>query len=145
MSLKDISGPRAGREAGESVAVHIDRALASLGEAETNLRNLQSSRLPEMASALAMAASDLDSLRLSLSASDSPPQQGKRIGAALRDRMKKLGYASSRVCALYGAARAFHAGLALIRRSEAGAYDARGEICRTNAGCLLPHRLETKG
>jgi hypothetical protein len=145
MNLKDISGPRAGREAAESVAVQIDRALASLDEAETNLRNLRSSHLAEMASALATAASDLDALRLSLSASDTPPRQGKRVSAALRDRMKKLGCASSRVCALYGAARAFHAGLALIRRSEEGAYDARGEICRTTAGCLLPHGLETKG
>lgn len=145
MNLKDISRPRAGREAAESVAVQIDRALASLGEAETNLRNLRSGRLPEMASALATAASDLDVLRLSLSASDSLPRQGKRISPALRDRMKKLGCASSRVCALYEAARAFHAGLALVRRSEAGAYDARGEVCHTTAGCLLPHGLETKG
>jgi hypothetical protein len=141
MSPKENSKSRAGHGSAESLSVQIDRALASLGEAEMNLTNLRSSRLSEMARTLATAASEIESLHSSMSTAE----PDKRTGATLRAPMQKLRYASSRVCALYGAARRFHAGLALVRRMEAGAYDARGEVCGTSAGCLFPHRLETQG
>jgi hypothetical protein len=145
MSPKDIAKSGAGCGAAESVAVQIDRALASLGNAESNLRELRSSSLDEMVQALALAASDLETLHSSLAAQRSSPKEGRRADGALRARVNKLRRASSRVCALYGAARAFHSGLALIRRMEAGAYDARGKVCGRTGGSSLPHRLETKG
>lgn len=141
MSRKDISRSVTGCGPAASVAVQIDRVLASLGDAEISLRNLRSSRLPEMAEALALAAFDLQSLRLSLS----NLEPDRPIGGALRARMQQLGYASSRVCVLYGAARKFHEGLALIRRTEAGAYDAHGEVRGMPVCSWLSHRLETQG
>lgn len=141
MSQEDVSKSGIGGKTAEPVAVRIDRALVSLGKAEINLRNLHSRSLPEMAGALAMAASDLESLRGAFF----PLEPGRRADVTIRTRLKKLEYATGRVCALYGAARRFHEGLALVRKMEAGAYDARGEVRGMTSSRLFPHRLETRG
>ncbi len=141
MSLKDRAISEPGVRRVESLAVRIDRALASLGAAELNLRKLQLSRLPATADSLALAAADLESLRRLVPL----PESHTRIEAALRPRMEKLGCASRRVCALYAAAKGFHAGLALAREREAAAYDALGTVHGLSGSRRSPHGLETQG
>lgn len=124
-----------------TVAVCVERALHSHDEAEQHLRNLQLSQLPAMGKSLERAAADMESLQLLLSTL--PP--GRSLTAALRSSMERLRYKSSRVCALFAAAQNFHAGLALVRATEASGYDALGELRGLSEARLLPHRLETRG
>jgi hypothetical protein len=121
--------------------VRFDRTLASLGEAEINLRNLRRSYLPQVAESLAAAAADVRSLREELSASS----LGNRIPAVLRARMKKLEYAAGRMSALHQAARDFHAGLMLVRKRELAEYDASGGVSEIPASLVPPHSLEARG
>ena len=123
------------------VVARIERALASLGEAEINLRNLRVSLLPRVAESLAAAAADVELLRSALQAADHD-----RVNAvAVRNRMKRLECASGRVSALYRAANSFHAGWMLARKQEVAEYDVLGEFCGT-PGCRVPrHCLETRG
>lgn len=141
MSPKGSANLESGNKCAEALWIRIDRALASLGEAEMNLRQLRASRLPAMAESLASAASELEALRLLLPAGEFD----KGIYLALRSRIGELGHVSGRVCALYAAASGFHAGLALVREKEAAGYDALGAVHSLPHACRIPHSLETRG
>jgi hypothetical protein len=125
----------------EFVVDRIEQALASLAEAETNLRNLRVSCLPQVAESLAAASAGVESLRAVLPAAG----DSVRNAAAVRARMKRLEYASGRVNALHQAANDFHAGLMLARQRELAEYDALGGVCGS-PGCHVPqHCLEARG
>ncbi len=140
MSLKNSSRSESGGGA-ESLAVRIERALASLRKVELNLRTLQLNRLPALAASLALAASDLETLHALLPLAD----PHKPLAAALRSRVEKLGAAGRRVCALHAAAESFHAGLALARDKEAAAYDSQGAVHGRSGARRFPHALSTQG
>jgi hypothetical protein len=141
MRQKDRSGSERGDVRPDVLFVRVDRTLASLEEAEVNLRNLSISRLPQVAESVAAAAVDVKSLRETLSASS----QGTRIPAALRARMKRLEYAAGRVSVLHQAARDFHAGLMLVRKRELDEYDSSGGVSEVPASLAPPHSLEARG
>ena len=141
MRQKDRSRLERGDVFLDVLFVRIDRTLASLGEAEINLRNLSASRLPQVAESLAAAAADVESLRVTLSASS----QGDRASTGLRIRMKRLEYATGRVSALHQAARDFHSGLMLVRKRELAEYDALGGVSEIPASLVPPHSLEARG
>lgn len=124
-----------------TVAACVERALRSHDEAEQHLRRLQLSQLPAMGRSLERAAADMESLHLTLSTMPS----GGPLTPALRSSIQRLGYTSSRVGALFAAAQNFHAGLALVRATETGGYDALGEVNGVSEARLQSHRLEMRG
>ena len=123
------------------VAACVERALRSHDEAEQHLRRLQQSQLPAMGKCLERAAADMESLHLSLTTLRS----GGPLAPALRSSIQRLSYTSSRVGALFAAAQNFHAGLALVRATETGGYDALGEVSGVSEVRLPSHRLEMRG
>ena len=125
---KHISTVENGSGRRELLAVRIEKALATLGNVETELRQLRLSRLHGMADSLAAAAADIESLRSFLPAAASNESIHGHSNAAIRARLEKLGHLGRRVCALYEAAQQFHAGLARVRAQDSEAYDALGTV-----------------
>lgn len=123
------------------LSVRIDKALASLGEAEIHLRNLRVSCLPQVAESLAAAVSGLEALRGAVPVSG----LGNGITAALWERMMRLQYAVARISALHQAAMTFHAGLAGLRQRETAEYDALGEVRGASESPVSPHCLVARG
>jgi hypothetical protein len=141
MRQNDRSRSESGDECLEVLSVRVEQTLASLGEAEIYLRNLNMGRLPKAAESLAAAAASARSLRETLSASS----QGCRIPTLLRAEMKRLEHAARRVSALHQAARSFHAGLLLVRKRELAEYDASGGVSEMPASLIPAHSLEARG
>jgi hypothetical protein len=141
MRQKGRSRPERGDGCLEFVVARIEQALASLGKAEMNLRNFRMNRLSQVAESLLTAAADVELLRLAVPAAGADV----RNAAAVRARVKRLGYAAGRVSALHQAANDFQAGLMLARKQEAAEYDALGGVCGTPGYHILQHHLETRG
>jgi hypothetical protein len=125
----------------ELLAGQFDRTLASLMEVEIHLKNLGTNRLSQVAEALEIVADRIESLRARLQSLG----QGSPLPDALRARMKRLENATGRVSALHQSARAFHAGLMLVRKRELAEYDALGALSDDPASLLTPYSLEARG
>ena len=125
----------------EYLAARINQALASLGEAELNLRNISLGRLSQVAESLEAAATDVKSLRGAMSTVG----EGNRNTPALRESLRRVEYAAGRVSALHQAARDFHAGLMLARQGDTAEYDALGGVCGKTDFHVAPHGLEARG
>ncbi len=135
-SRSEARGPLGG-----VLAARMDQAIASLGKAEIELRNLRLSHLPEMADALSAAVADVEALRGTLPT----PNQGDQLTAALQAQIKRMKYAAARVSALHRAAMDFHARLMRIRLSEVAEYDAVGAVCNASEFHAPQHCLEARG
>jgi|GEM_PF-2424304 len=137
MNRKDIPQPKAVSAMLEPSAARFDQAIASLAEAEANLRNPRRERLPELVQTMERTAGELRALRSSLVSMqpDGPDR------AMLRRRLNEFRHSAGRVNALYCAARKFHEGLVQIHRLETGGYDVRGGA----PGCSALHCLEARG
>lgn len=141
MRQKGRSRSEGGDGRWEFLVARIDQAIALLGKAEINLRNLRMNRLPQMAESLAAAVASIDLFRGALATAD----QANRGTPALRARMKRLHYATVRVSALHQTAVNFHAGLMRIRQGEMAEYDAVGAVCSAPEFHAPRHCLEARG
>jgi hypothetical protein len=101
-----------------ALASLFQQTHASLEAAEAVLRGLSVSRLEELRSTLACAASGLRTLRAAAAAS--PPEE--RATPPLRSAAKRLAASNRRVQRLYAAAADFHAALLRARCVEETGY-----------------------